>query len=161
LLPIAAEERHPDQPGSALRIAYHRPVARLEDVERQRHARKENHVRQRENRNDVRKRHVVRPETPGRWGSGMKPLETEAPDARAGANAVDPCLHRRECRLELDAEASEHHDSGREGRVGERELLADEVLVPTEAVAQEVETATELLACLVDALHVPLRVRLA
>src|SRR5690242_921629 len=74
------------------------------------------------------------PDTPGRWGSGTKLLETEAPDARAGANAVDPCLHRRERRLEFDAEASEHHDAGRECRVGQRELLADEVFVPTETV---------------------------
>src|SRR5262249_4170647 len=103
----------------------------------------------------------LRPDTPGGRGCGTKPLETEAPDARSGANAVDPRLHRRECRLELDSEASEHHDAGRECRVGERDPLADEILVPTEAVAQEVEAAAELLARLVDALHVPLRVGLA
>src|SRR5262245_66496738 len=56
-------------------------------------------------------------------------LQTECPNARPGADALDPRLHIAESRLELHAEPSDHHDTGGERRVGERELLADEVLL--------------------------------
>src|SRR5690242_912377 len=71
-------------------------------------------------------------------------LQPEAPHARPGADAVDPGLHGSQRRLELDAEAPEHHDPWGKGGIGEGELLADEVLLAAEAVAQEVESAPEL-----------------
>ena len=61
-------------------------------------------------------------------------LQPECPNARPGADALDPRLHIAESRLELHAEPSDHHDTGREGRVGERELLADEVLLAAEPI---------------------------
>src|SRR5689334_5062663 len=89
------------------------------------------------------------------------PLQPETADARTGPDAIDPGLDRRERRLELHAEATEHHDARRKRRVRERELLSDQVLVAGEPIAEEVESPAQLLARLVDALRIALRVGLA
>jgi len=49
-LPVAAQERHADETRAARDFAHHGAVARLEDVERERHAREEDDVREREDR---------------------------------------------------------------------------------------------------------------
>src|SRR5262249_23732339 len=92
------------------------------------------------------------------WGA---PLKTESADARSGANAVDPGLHRRKSGFELDAEAAEDHDARRERRIGEREFLADEIFMSGELVAQIIEATPELFARLVDALLIALGIGFA
>src|SRR2546425_12073887 len=87
--------------------------------------------------------------------------ETETTDARPRAEPIDPGLHGRQRRLELEAEPSEDHDARCERRVGQRELASDEELLTVQLVAQEIQRATELVAGLVDALPVPLGVGLA
>src|ERR1051326_7564796 len=86
-------------------------------------------------------------------------LQPEAPDARTSADAVDPRLDRRQRGLQLDPESAEHHDARRERCIGEAELLPDQVLVPGELVAKVVEGSTKLLARLLDALLIALRIR--
>ena len=45
------QQHHPDDPVAAERIADHRAIPRLENVQRQEHVREENDVREREERN--------------------------------------------------------------------------------------------------------------
>src|SRR5262245_64451676 len=72
-------------------------------------------------------------------------LESQAPDARPRSDAVDPGLNGREGRLQLDAEAPEHHDPGRERSIGEGELLANEVFMPGERVPRVIDAMHERL----------------
>src|SRR5213075_770758 len=57
LLPLAAQERHADEMRAARGVPHHGAVARLEDVERQRHAREEDDVGEREDGDDLGQRH--------------------------------------------------------------------------------------------------------
>src|SRR5439155_9438511 len=57
LLPFAAQERHADEMRSARSVPYHGAVARLEDMERERHAREEDDVGEREDGDDLGQRH--------------------------------------------------------------------------------------------------------
>jgi hypothetical protein len=52
LLPARLEERHRDQPLPRQGVRRHLPVARLEDVQRQEHAREEDDVRKRKHGDD-------------------------------------------------------------------------------------------------------------
>src|SRR5207244_7309828 len=91
----------------------------------------------------------------GRRDRSRLRLQPETPHARPRADALDPRLDWRQGRLELDAEAPEHHDARREGCVRERELLAYQVLVATQGIAQEVEAPAQLFPRLLDPLLVP------
>src|SRR5215475_1068898 len=88
-------------------------------------------------------------------------LEPETANAGARPDTLEPRLHGRERRLELEPESSEHHHSGREGGIGDGERVPDEVLLSVQAVAQIVETATQLLARLFDPLRIALALALA
>src|SRR5262249_24403157 len=88
-------------------------------------------------------------------------LQAEAPHARAGPDPIDPGLHGRERRLELDTERSQHHDARRERGVGEGELAPAEEVLSTEPVTEEVESTPQLLARLIHTLWIPFCLRLA
>src|SRR5262249_39496589 len=88
-------------------------------------------------------------------------LEPQAAHAGSRADAIEPRLDWRQCGLELEAEAAEHHHARREGGIGERELGTHQVLAAVELVAKEVKAAAELLASLLDALRITLSLRLA
>ena len=51
-VPSRFQQRDADQPIACERVLHHLPVAHLEDVQRQEHAREEDDVRQREDRDD-------------------------------------------------------------------------------------------------------------
>src|SRR5262249_43267902 len=87
--------------------------------------------------------------------------ESEAAHAGTGADAIEPCLDGRQCGLELESQASEHHHTRRERCIGQRELWPDQVLAAVQLVAQEVQAAPELLARLLDTLRIALRLGLA
>ena len=57
VLPVAAEQHHADEARTGERVAHHGAIARLEDVQRQRHVRKEDDVGQRKDRNEARQFH--------------------------------------------------------------------------------------------------------
>ena len=54
------QQHHPDDPVARERVAHHRPVARLEDVQRQKHVREEDDVRQWEERDGGREHGKVK-----------------------------------------------------------------------------------------------------